>query len=121
MDLARLWRRAKETGYGEYDRAPANMLIMPRIIAHMKRGDVGFTHPDALILDINGRGWINASWRVDESPGEIPLMKIERRTDGFYVWPIGRYLLGVYTSLSYGERDVYVKVVRMYLPLGYGE
>jgi hypothetical protein len=57
----------------------------------MKKGDVGYTLPWALNV-VQGVGrrlwwWVRGDYPVADSSQDTMCMRIERRKDGFHVWP----------------------------------
>lgn len=52
----------------------------------MEVGDYGYTVPWAMWVDMNNHMWLNPRYPVG-SKGGTQNMRVERRSDGFHVWP----------------------------------
>lgn len=60
-------------------------------IANMEAGQVRYTVPWAMKADLDGALWLRPDYLASERPGGTVEMRIERRGDGYHVWPVPGY------------------------------
>jgi hypothetical protein len=60
-------------------------------LATMEPGCRRYTVPWAMRADKDGRMWLNLNYQAHGSPGGTVSMRVERREDGYHVWPARHY------------------------------
>lgn len=56
-------------------------------IATMVVGDSGYTTPWAMWVDSDRLCWLHPRYDLHQQPGGTVKMRVERRSDGWHVWP----------------------------------
>lgn len=60
-------------------------------LANMALGDVAYTTGWAMEVDGDRACWLRPNYSAEPRPGGTVSMRVERRVDGFHVWPARGY------------------------------